>query len=538
MSTTTADKIRSVPPWVDRVADWCNPILIKEVRQSLKSRQFVVTFFLLVAGAWLTAVFGLLMWGERIEYEAAGRDFFFYFYIALAIATLIIVPFNAYLSLKSERDFLTYEVLSVTTLQPGQIVNGKLLAAMVQLFIYYSAITPFIAFASTMQGFDTALAAYLLVLSFLVSLCLCCISVTASTLTNNRSQQAALAVGLLMGVIGAMWGMAILAYTATYFAPLPFDNAEFWLGNGLFLVVATSYFILLRQIAIAQLTFETDNRSTAIRVTMTAQFLLFWIVTFVVYATVDLGRIDQEMFFAYVIMSCVHWGIFGLVMTAEPDALSRRIRRHIGGSGVWRLIKTPFMPGGARGYILLLMNVLLIFAFYLIGVAAFGDGRRGGTGIAPNFVGRLSLEMSQFDAEMRGVWAICCYLVMYCGINTAFARWGHAAGVGIRPGHARLVTFILMMACVAGPQLLLSLEYFRQYRRSYHAMQLFDPFTTVQRVISGYSDIRYVIPVLSTFAVLAVFLNFIPMLRGISTILNAGKSDQVAREADSPFIDE
>ena len=61
MSTTTADKIRSVPPWVDRVADWCNPILIKEVRQSLKSRQFVVTFFLLVAGAWLTAVFGLLM---------------------------------------------------------------------------------------------------------------------------------------------------------------------------------------------------------------------------------------------------------------------------------------------------------------------------------------------------------------------------------------------------------------------------------------------------------------------------------------------
>ncbi|WP_166823245.1 hypothetical protein [Thalassoroseus pseudoceratinae] len=537
MSTTTAENIRTVPPWVDRVADWCNPILIKEVRQSLKSRQFVVTFFLLVAGAWLTAVFGLLMWGERIEYEAAGRDFFFYFYIALAIATLVVVPFNAYLSLKSERDFLTFEVLSVTTLLPGQIVNGKLLAAVVQLFIYYSAITPFIAFASTMQGFDAALAAYLLVLSFLVSLCLCCISVTASTLTTNRSQQAALAVGLLMGVVAAMWAMIAYASAATYFRPLPFTEGEFWLVNGLSLVVAISYFILLRQIAIAQLTFETDNRSTAIRLTMTAQFWLFWIVSFVVFALVDLGRIDSDIFYGYAIVSCIHWGIFGLVMTAEPDALSRRIRRHIGGSTLWRLIKTPFMPGGARGYLLLLLNVTMIFVFYLFGVAAF-DGVRGGTGIAPDFVDRLTLLVSQFGRELRGVVAICLYLVMYCGLNTALGRWGHAAGVGIKPAHARLVTFILMMAAVAGPQLLLSLEYFRQYRRTYHPMQLLDPFTTVQRIDSGHTDIHYVLPVLASLSVLAVFINFVPMVRGISTILHAGKTDVVANEAESPFIDE
>ena len=538
MSTTTAENIRSVPPWVDRVADWCNPILIKEVRQSLKSRQFVITFFLLVTGAWLTAVFGLLMWGERIEYEAAGRDFFFYFYIALAIATLIIVPFNAYLSLKSERDFLTFEVLSVTTLLPGQIVNGKLLAAVVQLFIYYSAITPFIAFASTMQGFDAALAAYLLIVSFLVSLMLCCISVTASTLTTNRSQQAALAVGLLIGVIWAMYGLVSMAWVTTYIAPIPFANGEFWLANGLSLVVALSYFILLRQIAISQLTFETDNRSTAIRITMTAQFCLFWIVTFLVFAFVDVGRVDTDIFFAYVILSCVHWGIFGLVMTAEPDALSRRIRRKISGNSLWRLIKTPFMPGGARGYLLLLLNVGLILGFYLFGVAAFGGGFRSGNGISPDFSLHLSEQFTPFDTQLQGVMAICCYLVMYCGLNTALGRWGHAAGVGIKPAHARLVTFIMMMAAVAGPQLLLSLEYFRQYRRNYHPMQLFDPFTTVQRIVSGHSDIQYVLPLLASLSVLAIFLNFFAMVRGVSTILHAGKSDTVARRADSPFIDE
>ena len=38
--------------WLSRAGDWLNPILVKETRQALKSRQFVITF-LLVLGACL-----------------------------------------------------------------------------------------------------------------------------------------------------------------------------------------------------------------------------------------------------------------------------------------------------------------------------------------------------------------------------------------------------------------------------------------------------------------------------------------------------
>ena len=51
--------------WVDRASEkasgWLNPILIKEARQALKSKQFVITFFSLLACSWIWTVMKILM---------------------------------------------------------------------------------------------------------------------------------------------------------------------------------------------------------------------------------------------------------------------------------------------------------------------------------------------------------------------------------------------------------------------------------------------------------------------------------------------
>ena len=191
-------------PWLGRVVDWANPILVKELRQSLKSRQFVITFMLLVTVAWLVSVFGLLMFSTQIQYGPAGRYFFAGFYLALAAATLLIVPFGTFRSLQAERDFNTFEILSVTTITPQQIVRGKLLSSLVQCFIYYSAITPFMAFASTMQGFDAPRAAYVLVVTILISVMLSMASLMMSTLAKQRASQGLMWVILLGQLVWAV----------------------------------------------------------------------------------------------------------------------------------------------------------------------------------------------------------------------------------------------------------------------------------------------------------------------------------------------
>ena len=50
-------------PVIDRASDWLNPILVKETRQALKSRQFVATFMLVLVSGWLISVFGVVVVG-------------------------------------------------------------------------------------------------------------------------------------------------------------------------------------------------------------------------------------------------------------------------------------------------------------------------------------------------------------------------------------------------------------------------------------------------------------------------------------------
>ena len=78
-----------------------NAILVKETRQALKSRQFVVTFMLLLAASWFIAVFGMLMAGDNIEFGSGGRILFSVFYFVLSVATLFIVPFGTFRSVAS-----------------------------------------------------------------------------------------------------------------------------------------------------------------------------------------------------------------------------------------------------------------------------------------------------------------------------------------------------------------------------------------------------------------------------------------------------
>ena len=91
-------------------------------------------------------------------------------------------------------------MLSITTLKPRQIVWGKLLSAMVQIFIYYSAITPFMAFAILLKGIDVPTIAVVLAASLFWSLALSMIALTVSTFGSQRYWQVFLTLAVLGGL--------------------------------------------------------------------------------------------------------------------------------------------------------------------------------------------------------------------------------------------------------------------------------------------------------------------------------------------------
>ena len=110
---------------LERLGDRFNPIVVKEVRQALKSRQFVVTFLLLLLAAWAGSIVGVSVLGESIDYGSPAVIFYAGFLFALCAASLVIVPFSTFRSIVEERTETTLELLQITALSPVQIVRGK-----------------------------------------------------------------------------------------------------------------------------------------------------------------------------------------------------------------------------------------------------------------------------------------------------------------------------------------------------------------------------------------------------------------------------
>ena len=220
---------------LERAGDWLNPILIKETRQALKSRQFIVTFMLMLVASWLISIFGVLGSGESLEFGSAGRAFFVFYYDVLALAIFAVVPYTAYRGLLNERDQTTLELLSITSLSPRQLIWGKLCSSLVQVFIYYSAIAPFIAFTSMLQGFDFVMVAFVLLMSLLITICLTMFALTIAAVPQHKSAQG----GSTLLILGAMVFIVISILSSTpalLMAAIPFDEKEFWIGVSCYVV--------------------------------------------------------------------------------------------------------------------------------------------------------------------------------------------------------------------------------------------------------------------------------------------------------------
>ena len=257
---------------LERLGDRFNPIVVKEVRQALKSRQFVVTFLLLLLAAWAGSIFGVSYLGESIDYGSSAVTFYAGFLFALCAATLVIVPFSTFRSIVEERTETTLELLQITALSPVQIVRGKTLSAMVQVLVYYCAIAPFIAFTALLPGFDFVHVTFSLVMLLITALCFSLIALAIGTQARNTTFQSLSSLFVIAMAFGGM--MTFFGFMTAAGNRIRFDESDTWWALALVMFLGLSTGYVCEQAAIAQLTFDSDNRSTGIRLATGAVALL------------------------------------------------------------------------------------------------------------------------------------------------------------------------------------------------------------------------------------------------------------------------
>ena len=497
-------------PAIDRASDWLNPILVKETRQALKSRQFVVTFFLMLTASWLISVFGVVVEGAGAEYREIGGNFFYGYYIVLAVAVFLVVPFSAFRSLLSERDLHTWEVLSITTLKPREIVWGKLSSALLQIFIYYSAITPFMAFSKLLKGIDVPTIAMVLVASLIWAMVLSLVALTVGTFGSQRYWQVFLTLGVLIGLLLGLTAAVNLVSIRMIYA-FEFDSREFWLELAIFGTFLAAYCALLLQIAIGQLTFDADNRATGVRLAAAAVFwlALAWTFTGITwhswfgmpsFSPVDLTFLLR----ALATIAALHWAVVGLFSVTENDQLSRRVRRNLPRFAIVRLLISPLLPGGARGFVYVVGHLAVLVAF-----------------VQAAFVWHGSFD----QLTINYVLTLCSYVVIYLGLGAALSRLARKIIGDFRPAHARVVTMLLLAFGSMLPQTLYFFDQFQTWATPQYWIT--DPFHTLSAVSSGHADATLLLRLLGAGTIVVLALNARSMFRGIFEIARSHSDNAI-----------
>jgi len=423
--------------WLEVIVDRANPILVKETRQALKSRQFVLTFLVVLIACWI-ASFAVVAIVPNVHYGAEGGSMLIVYCAILAFPLMLIVPYSAYRSLAAEQEDNTYDLLSITTLTTGQIITGKLGSAAVQMIVYLSAVSPCIAFAFLLRGIDALTVIMLLVYFGLASLGLSMLALLAGTVAKVRYTQVLLSVALIIGLAVAFI-LSITMVSAFILNSYTFlREPGFWYVNLAFLTLYLTTFALLHAAASAQIAFNSENRSTPLRRIMLVQqgFFLGWIAG--IFQTENAIRDTNGGVLVTAVFLGIYWYVMGSMLTSEWPYLSRRVQRSLPQSKMGRMFLTWLNPGPGTGYMFSVANLTLIAIVGSVLLWLFSTVAR------PN---------PSWDQVQRFLIFGWCYVVTFLGIGRlliSFAR--RFIFVSMTAGF--LLHMILLLVACGVPQVL------------------------------------------------------------------------------------
>ncbi|MEX2317821.1 MAG: hypothetical protein WD669_11755 [Pirellulales bacterium] len=489
-----------------RAGDWLNPILVKETRQALKSRQFVVTFVLVLAACWIVTIIGVAAMWPAIRYSAAGGALLFWYYVILAFPLTIVVPYAAFRSLAAEREDNTYELLSITTLKPRQIISGKLGSSIAQMAIFFSAVTPCLAFTYLLRGVDLPTIAILLVYSFFGSLGLSMVGLLLATLSRQRYGQIFISVVFVAGLLGAfILGLyAAAALISLGYAYFDGGLGAFWIVTWALFTAFVTIFALLYYAAAGMITFTSENRSTPLRITMLIQQACW--IGWMGYGWVSNINDSNSFVVAMVIFAGVYWYFMGILLTSERPKMSQRIKRQLPKSFLGRVFLTWFNPGPASGYLFVVANAsaIAVMALLALGAAAL-------TGRMP--AGRPSDEQIVYLTFVG--WG---YLVVYLGVGLLLiSALRRVATVSMMAG-----VLVQLLLLIGGSGIPWTLQMMSSDLREldYSFLQITNPFWTITHLAArGLPlDARMLLLIVSAAAICVLLLNLPGVIRELREV--------------------
>ncbi|HTU21891.1 MAG TPA: hypothetical protein VMG10_27885, partial [Gemmataceae bacterium] len=400
--------------FLDRLDDLLNPIVVKELRQAVKSR-IVMAALILFLLLQLAILLLSLSFDERRGVEPttlhAGRQIFLVLQGILLGTCMLLVPAYAGIRLAAEHSDTNVDLLFISTLRPFGIIAGKLQASIVLILLIFSACAPFMTFTYLLRGIDIPSIILVLALDFLVVLVGTQGAIFLGAVPANVGLK--LLLGLVgLGALGTLFGNAMAASIEMLDLGLGsrLDTPAFWLVVGAVVVVIVAVIGLLFSWSVAIVSPPSSNRALPVRLYL----LAFWLVT---------G--GAATLLTHLLMSYFHFPLplllwmdsltallCALILTAinERDHWGLRVKRTI--PRRWWLHGPLFLlySGSAGGILFLVLLIVLTITLPSLALAYWSDlfvSRLGSLSLEVNYRNTLSMVMIAlyaFDYCMTAVW--------------------------------------------------------------------------------------------------------------------------------------
>jgi hypothetical protein len=357
---------------LDRLDNAVNPIVVKELRQAVKSR--LVTSALLLFLLVEMIVLGSFLLARQLsspdDIDAAGGQAMFLTLQGILVGTcMLVVPAYAGLRLGAERSDSNVDLLFISTLKPRTIIWGKFVAAAVLALLIFSACAPFMTFTYLLRGLDIPTILLVLAVDLLAVLGATMLTLFLASVSGNRALKALVGIvglgALIYIFIGAMGFSAIMVEGF-----IRSDPEEFWSMMGALVTSILAVMGLLFVWAVALVSPPSANR--ALRVRLYEVFL--WALLGGVLGTVAWVFKVPPLIYVWMGSMLFLFCLQVVISINEREQWGPRVTRTIPRRGPRRLLAFLFYSGAAGGVIFgMVMIGLTLLGGYL--ALVLGEGR-------------------------------------------------------------------------------------------------------------------------------------------------------------------
>jgi hypothetical protein len=497
----------SVSQLMDRLDDAMNPIVVKELRQAVKSRMVVAVLMVFLGlNVLVLALFTLLVREARIGPEEidwnAGNEIFRVLEYILLFTLMLLVPAYAAIRLGAERAEHNVDLLFISTLRPISIIAGKFCAALVLAVLVFSACAPFMVFTYLLRGIDLPTILVVLAIDVLMML---------------LATQFALFVAALPGPRGLKFFLAFLAFIALavlYFQimrgisevirsgiGLADEGWEVWAGLGVASLAVLCEVGLFFFWSVALISPPSSNRMAAVRIFVLIQVVLTGVPMFFWSYHSRGGGIHYPVTI-WLIHSVALLCIQLWISVSERDRIGPRLARSVPRRAWLRPLAFLFTTGAAGG--------IILFSLLLIAVLTTSSWWHDRHDSMP---GHLGLDMA-----VRSLTAAALFCFCY-GLTAVLVR-RHVLSNQLRPAFTWLIALLMVGIGSALPSTIAYIVLYDEmrYRTSEPGWwSLTNPFISVYEVAvareQGYDYQTMLFWFLACWAALAA-LGCLPWLTG------------------------